>query len=58
MFKIKEHPGLCERNYRQAGSSGEKEVNVLQFYKYRLDQPTWRVLQLSVNVQSTIQTLK
>ena len=58
MFKVQCHPALKESAYKPKGSADDKEINVLNFYKYRLDCNTLKVIQRSINVQSSIQTLK
>ena len=60
MFKIQTHPAIKEATYKPKGTGmlDDKEISILNFYKYRLDCNTLKVIQLSLNVQSTIQTLK
>ena len=60
LFKIQSHPAIKESTYKPKGTGmlDDKEISVLNFYKYRLDCNTLKVMQLSLNVQSTIQTLK
>jgi hypothetical protein len=60
LFKIQCHPAIKESTYKPKGTGmlDDKEISVLNFYKYRLDCNTLKVMQLTFNVQSTIQTLK
>lgn len=60
LFGIQTHPALRESTYKPKGNGilEDKEVSVLNFYKYRLDCNTLKVLSLTLNVQSQIQTLK
>ena len=60
LFKIQTHPAIKEATYKPKGTGilDDKEITILNFYKYRLDCNTLKVMQLSLNVQSTIQTLK
>lgn len=60
LFKIQTHPAIKESTYKPKGTGmlDDKEISVLNFYKYRLDCNTLKVMQLSINVQPTIQTLK
>lgn len=60
LFNIQCHPAIKESTYKPKGNSTleDKEINVLNFYKYRLDCNTLKVISLSINHQSVIQTLK
>jgi len=60
MFNIIVHPGMRESSYRQKHDklSEEREINALNFYKYRLDRNSLRVCFLALPPQNIIQTLK
>jgi len=53
LFKIQCHPAIKESTYKPKGAGilEDKEINVLNFYKYRLDCNTLKVMTLSLNVQ-------
>lgn len=52
LFKIQCHPAIKEATYKPKGTGilEDKEINVLNFYKYRLDCNTLKVMTLSLNV--------
>ena len=51
MFGIQTHPAIKESTYKPKGTGllDDKEVSVLNFYKYRLDCNTLKVMQLTLN---------
>lgn len=60
LFGIHIHPCLKESVYKPKGTSilEDKDVSVLNFFKYRLDSNTLRVIQLALPAQNMIQTIK
>lgn len=50
-FGIQTHPSLRESNYKPKGNGilEDKDVAVLNFYKYRLDCNTLKVFSLTIN---------
>lgn len=60
LFGIQIHPCLKESVYKPKGTSilEDKDVSVLNFFKYRLDSNTLRVIQLALPAQNMIQTIK
>ena len=61
LFKVVSHPSLKEGAYRSKTDKlqePEKEIQTLNFFKYRLDSNTLRITQLALNTQTAIQTLK
>ena len=60
LFGVQTHPAIRESTYKPKGSGilEDKEISILNFYKYRLDCNTLKVMQLSLNHQNVIQTLK
>ena len=51
MFNIQCHPAIKESTYKPKGNNilEDKEVNTLNFFKYRLDCNTLKVLNLTIN---------
>jgi hypothetical protein len=51
MFGIQTHPAIKESTYKPKGTGllDDKEVSVLNFYKYRLDCNTLKVMLLTLN---------
>lgn len=60
IFKCVTHPAIRESSYREPKDklTEEKEITVLNFYKYRIDHNTLRITQLALAAQTTILTLK
>jgi hypothetical protein len=52
LFGVQTHPSLRESTYKPKGSAtlDEKEISVLNFYKYRLDCNSLKILSLTLNV--------
>jgi hypothetical protein len=52
MFKVVTHPSIRENSYRSQQekiNDPEKEVQTLNFFKYRLDSNSLKITQLSLN---------
>ena len=60
LFNVHMHPCLREAAYKPKGTSllEDKDVTILNFFKYRLDSNTLRVIQLALPAQNMIQTIK
>jgi len=56
LFGIQTHPAIKESTYKPKGTGilDDKEVSVLNFYKYRLDSNTLKVCSLTLNAQTVI----
>ena len=52
LFGVQTHPSLRESTYKPKGTAilDDKEISVLNFYKYRLDCNSLKILSLTLNV--------
>lgn len=56
LFGIQTHPAIKEATYKPKGTGilDDKEISMLNFYKYRLDCNTLKVISLTLNVQTVV----